>query len=74
MKLGKPSLIDGWKQSLRLHTVQLALLFTLWQWWETLQATGLPTDVTGWVNNLIGLAFILLRVVAQPVAPTEGEE
>lgn len=59
-------LIDNWKQSLKMHSVQLALVFTAVEWYLVLDGEGLPTTFHGWTLKLVGLFFILLRVVAQP--------
>ncbi|MGI4991023.1 hypothetical protein ACRXCV_00205 (plasmid) [Halobacteriovorax sp. GFR7] len=65
-------LIDNWKSALKMHTVQLALVYTIITWYNTLVSTGLPETVMGWVNALIGLFFIALRVVAQPELHAKG--
>lgn len=61
------TLIEKWKEAYKLHSVQLALLFAAWQWWEVLSTGAMPQDVTGWINALVGLVIVVARVLSQGI-------
>lgn len=65
-------LIDNWKSALKMHSVQLAIVYTIITWYASLSAGGLPDTWLGWFNSLVGLFFIVLRVVAQPELKAKG--
>ncbi len=60
-------LIEQWKEAYKLRSVQLALVFAAWQWWEIYASGGLPTDITGWINALAGLVIVVARVLSQGI-------
>lgn len=61
------TLIEKWKEAYKLHSVQLALLFAAWQWWEVFSTGTMPQDVTGWINALVGLLIVVVRVLSQGI-------
>lgn len=60
-------LIDKWKEAYKLHSVQLALLFAAWQWWEVFSTGAMPQGVTEWINAIVGLLIVIVRVLSQDI-------
>lgn len=57
-------LIDNWKSAFKMHSVQIALIYTVAEWW--MADNTIPQTFSEWVYRLIGVAFVVLRVVSQP--------
>jgi len=57
-------LIDNWKSALRMHSVQIALIYTLAEWW--MADSVIPQTLSEWMYRLIGLLFVAFRVISQP--------
>lgn len=59
-------LIENWKAAFKMYSVQLALLFAVFEWYDNLMELTVPSSMSEWVYHLIGLAFVVLRVISQP--------
>ena len=57
-------LIDNWKSALRMHSVQVALIYTVAEWW--MADNTVPQTLSEWVYRLVGVMFIAMRLLSQP--------
>jgi len=57
-------LIDNWKSALKMHSVQVALIYTIAEWW--MADNVVPQTASEWVYRLMGLVFIVFRLLSQP--------
>lgn len=59
-------LIENWKAALKMYSVQLALVFAAFEWYDNLMEVALPQTMAEWMYHLVGLVFVVLRVLSQP--------
>jgi len=57
-------LIDNWKQALKMQSVQIAIIYTIAEWW--MAESTVPQTASEWMTRLIGLVFIIFRLLSQP--------
>lgn len=57
-------LIENWKSALKMHSVQIALIYTVAEWW--MADNVVPQTFSEWMYRLVGLVFVFMRVVSQP--------
>lgn len=71
-------LIDNWHRCWRLASVQAAAALTLLSVLQTqvlpLVQFAIPPEAWPWVTAVVGVAIVVLRVIAQPDALTSEKQ